>query len=54
MQFYQPVRNLGYKQDINANFTKVYNVPKNVESTLKTSCYDCHINNTNYPMYCYV
>ena len=54
MQFYQPVRNLGYQQDITANFTKVYKVPKNVRTVLRTSCYDCHSNNTNYPLYSYV
>lgn len=51
MQLYQPARNLGYGQDITANFTKVYNVPKNVKTILRTSCYDCHSNYTNYPWY---
>jgi len=51
MQLYQPARNLGYGQDITANFTKVYNVPKNVKNILRTSCYDCHSNYTNYPWY---
>ena len=49
MQLYQPARNIALEQDITANFTKVYNVPKNVATILKTSCYDCHSNNTNYP-----
>jgi hypothetical protein len=51
MQLYQPARNLGYGQDITANFTKIYNVPKNVKTILRTSCYDCHSNYTNYPWY---
>ncbi|PWA05016.1 heme-binding domain-containing protein [Flavobacterium psychrotolerans] len=51
IQLYQPARNLGYEQDLTANFTKVYTVPKNVETILRTSCYDCHSNNTNYPWY---
>lgn len=51
MQFYQPARNEDIEQDLTANFTKVYNVPKNVEAILRTSCYDCHSNNTNYPWY---
>ena len=51
MQLYQPARNLGYEQDITTNFTKMYNVPKNVEAIVRTSCYDCHSNNTNYPWY---
>jgi hypothetical protein len=51
IQLYQPARNNGFEQDITANFTKVYNVPKNIETILRTSCYDCHSNNTNYPWY---
>jgi hypothetical protein len=51
MQFYQPARNIGFEQDVTANFTKVYNVPRNVQTILRTSCYDCHSNNTNYPWY---
>ena len=51
MQLYQPARNESFEQDITANFTKVYNVPKNVEAILRTSCYDCHSNNTNYVWY---
>ncbi len=51
IRLYQPARNTGFEQDITANFTKVYQVPKNVEIILRTSCYDCHSNNTNYPWY---
>ena len=51
IQLYQPARNISFEQDITGNFTKVYNVPKNVEIILRTSCYDCHSNNTNYPWY---
>jgi hypothetical protein len=54
IQLYQPARNNGFEQDITANFTKVYNVPKNIETILRTSCYDCHSNNTNYPWYSYI
>lgn len=54
IQLYQPARNIGLEQDITANFTKVYNVPKNVEAIFRTSCYDCHSNNTNYPWYSYI
>ncbi len=28
-----------------------YNVPEKVEVIFKTSCYDCHSNNTAYPWY---
>ena len=54
MQLYQPARNLGYEQDLTANFTKAYNVPKKVETIIRTSCYDCHSNNTIYPWYSYL
>ena len=54
MQLYQPARNESYEQELIANFTKMYDVPKNVETTLRTSCYDCHSNNTNYPLYSYM
>jgi len=29
----------------------VNDVPKEVENIIKTSCYDCHSNNTAYPWY---
>lgn len=48
MQCYQPARNIGFEQYFSSNFTEVYKVPKNVETTLRTSCYDCHSNNINY------
>lgn len=54
MQLYQPARNKNYEQVSAITFTKVYNVPKNVSTILRTSCYDCHSNNTNYPWYSYM
>ncbi|MFV7236576.1 heme-binding domain-containing protein [Flavobacterium sp. ZB4R12] len=54
MQLYQPARNESYEQELTANFTKMYDVPKNVETILQTSCFDCHSNNTNYPLYSYI
>lgn len=54
IQLYQPARNNGFEQDITANFTKVYNVPKNIETILRISCYDCHSNNTKYLWYSYI
>ncbi len=30
------------------------NVPADIAQKLKTSCYDCHSNETNYPWYSYV
>ncbi len=33
------------------HITKVMNIPSNVESILKRSCYDCHSNHTAWPWY---
>lgn len=54
MQLYQPARNVDFGQVSVAHFTKTYAVPENVETILRTSCYDCHSNNTNYPWYSYI
>ena len=50
MQFIQPARNAN-GQAMPADITKHFTVPTSVESILKTSCYDCHSNNTRYPWY---
>ncbi len=34
-----------------SDFIARYNPPKEVENILRTSCYDCHSNNTEYPWY---
>jgi hypothetical protein len=50
MQFIRPGKNRSTiisKTDI----AHVVNVPVNIHDLLKTSCYDCHSNNTNYPWY---
>ena len=36
---------------LSTDLSRIYNVPKDVESILRTSCYDCHSNNTKYPWY---
>lgn len=54
MQMYQPARNESYEQVNTVDFTTVYQVPKNVETLIRTSCYDCHSNNTHYPWYSYI
>ena len=50
-QFYpKPAKNIS--ASINANdITIVHTVPAEVQGILKTSCYDCHSNNTVYPWY---
>lgn len=50
IQFYRPEKNFSVGVSVNA-IERHYNVPQNVGSLLKTSCYDCHSNNTKYPWY---
>ncbi len=50
IQFITPTRN---KSDeiLKIDITSIYNVPENVQTVVKISCYDCHSNNTVYPWY---
>jgi hypothetical protein len=50
IQFIQPARNKN-GQVIATDISKIYSLPQSVQATLKTACYDCHSNNTNYPWY---
>lgn len=50
IQFFQPKKNQSTEM-LAADITKVTNVPDDVLNILKTSCYDCHSNNTVYPWY---
>ena len=36
---------------LKTDFMKLFNAPKEIETKLKVSCYDCHSNNTHYPWY---
>lgn len=38
----------------NASIDKTHYVPDTVLTALKTSCYDCHSNQSNYPWYSFV
>lgn len=49
LQFIRPARNIG--QVGQADIANRLMVPGSVEGVLKTSCYDCHSNNTRYPWY---
>ena len=52
IQFFRPAKNINAAESATANdISKVFAVPENVQSILKTSCYDCHSNNTYYPWY---
>ncbi len=50
IQFVRPVKNISTNASVNDIATK-YQIPQDVVTTLKTSCYDCHSNNTVYPWY---
>ncbi len=52
IQFFHPTKNINASPEATANdITKAYAVPEHVQTILKTSCYDCHSNNTYYPWY---
>jgi len=50
IQFIRPAKNKS-EGISNNDINKAYPVPENVQAILKTSCYDCHSNNTVYPWY---
>jgi len=50
IQFIQPTRNKS-DQVLPTDLTKTFHVPENVHGILRSACYDCHSNNTNYPWY---
>ena len=50
IQFIQPARNKN-GQVLSTDISKTVSMPENVQTVLKTACYDCHSNNTNYPWY---
>ncbi|MEO8794918.1 MAG: heme-binding domain-containing protein [Daejeonella sp.] len=50
IQFIQPAPNQS-GQVLETDITNVFEMPKDVQAILRTSCYDCHSNNTKYPWY---
>jgi Haem-binding domain len=50
IQFFRPGKNTATGSSPN-DITAKYAVPADVQQILKTSCYDCHSNNTVYPWY---
>ncbi|HJW15958.1 MAG TPA: heme-binding domain-containing protein [Flavisolibacter sp.] len=50
IQFIRPGRNRSNKISA-TDIIYTCDIPSNVHQVLKTSCYDCHSNNTNYPWY---
>ena len=49
IQFIHPARN--ESNDFTHDISKKFPVPADVQAILKTSCYDCHSNHTDYPWY---
>lgn len=50
IQFFKTKENKSIQVSENT-ITQYYEAPENIQNILKTSCYDCHSNNTNYPWY---
>ena len=50
IQFIPTKRNQS-KSVSKSDFMNIYNMPQQIESKIKVSCYDCHSNNTQYPWY---
>lgn len=50
IQFYRPEKNVSTENDT-AAFMQETNPPEEVRTILKTTCFDCHSNNTVYPWY---
>lgn len=50
IQFNRPVRKIAEVKPAN-EITAVFAVPDDVLDIFRTSCYDCHSNNTRYPWY---
>jgi len=50
IQFIPTTRNES-TEILETDFTQSFEVPQDIQSLLKTSCYDCHSNNTSYPWY---
>ncbi len=50
IQFFRPEKNVSDPNDLEAFITQT-RPPKDVQIILKTACYDCHTNNTEYPWY---
>lgn len=49
IQFFHPLPNSD--GDESGNIATVFPVTDSLQAILKTSCYDCHSNHTNYPWY---
>jgi len=50
LQLYRPAKNISSNISANA-IQHHYSIPQEVGTMLRSSCYDCHSNNTRYPWY---
>jgi hypothetical protein len=50
IQFF-PIDKTNPPVNIGMDFVNIKNTPENTAQVLKTSCYDCHSNETKYPWY---
>lgn len=50
LQFIPTTRNES-KTILESDFARTFDVPDDIQNLLKTSCNDCHSNNTRYPWY---
>lgn len=46
-----PIQRNDNLSELNSDFIKLYKPAFEIENLLRTSCYDCHSNHTNYPWY---
>ncbi|MBA2248810.1 MAG: heme-binding domain-containing protein [Chitinophagaceae bacterium] len=53
IQFIQPGKN-NSNEILPTDISKQFSIPESVQAVLKTSCYDCHSNNTRYPWYSFI
>jgi hypothetical protein len=53
IQFIQPAGNIS-TQAYPADISRIYPMEGKIQGILRTSCYDCHSNNTRYPWYAHI
>jgi hypothetical protein len=52
IQFFRPAKNSAADATASTNdISTIYMVPDSIHQLLKSNCYDCHSNNTEYPWY---
>ncbi|HPZ87406.1 MAG TPA: heme-binding domain-containing protein [Flavihumibacter sp.] len=51
LQLFRPDKSNVSASPSKANINNFVTVPAEIDQLLKTSCYDCHSNNTSYPWY---